>query len=74
MQLTPRYLVNNVITIIASEVGITTEYKKVYTRQLKVYRGIDNRLQFRLVNADQKPISVTNYTPNSLLLMKVETK
>ena len=63
MQLTPRYLVNNVITIIASEVGITTEYKKVYTRQLKVYRGIDNRLQFRLVNADQKPISVTNYTP-----------
>jgi hypothetical protein len=30
----------------------------VYSRQLKVYRGIDNALQFRLLNADQKPMFV----------------
>lgn len=63
MQLTPRYLVNNVTTIIANEAGFITEYRPVYQRHLKVYRGIDNTLQFRLLNADQKPIDVSSYTP-----------
>tara|TARA_B100000424_G_scaffold114850_1_gene86606 strand:+ start:5027 stop:5827 length:801 start_codon:yes stop_codon:yes gene_type:complete len=63
MQLISRYLVNNVTTIIANDAGFATEYSKVYTRQLKVYRGIDNKLQFRLLNADQKPLNVTTYTP-----------
>jgi len=63
MQLTPRYLVNNRVTILANDAGFVTEYRPVYQRQLKVYRGIDNVLQFRLLNADQKPINVANYTP-----------
>ena len=63
MQLIPRYLVNNRVTIVANDKGFITEYRPVYQRQLKVYKGIDNALQFRLVNADQKPINVASYTP-----------
>jgi len=35
----------------------------MYSRQIKVYRGIDNVIQFRLLNADQKPVNVASYTP-----------
>jgi hypothetical protein len=58
MQLTPRYLVDNFTYVISSETGFVVEYRPVYSRQLKVYRGIDNKLQFRLLNADQKPVFV----------------
>ena len=35
----------------------------MYKRQLQVYKGIDNVLEFRLLNADQKPINTSGYTP-----------
>lgn len=61
MQLTPRYLVNNRTTIVANEAGFITEYRPVYQRNLIVYKGIDNTLEFRVLNADQKPIDLTQY-------------
>jgi hypothetical protein len=63
MQFTPRYLVNNRINIVANVAGFVTEYRPVYQRQLQVYKGIDNVLQFKLLNAEQKPIPVETYTP-----------
>ena len=65
MQLIPRYLVNNKTTIIANEAGFVTEYRSVYQKHIQVYKGIDNILQFKLLNADQKPIDLTvkGYTP-----------
>lgn len=63
MQLTPRYLVSNKTTIVTNDAGFITEYRPVYQRQLTVYRGIDNVLDFRVLNADQKPIDISNYTP-----------
>ena len=63
MQLIPRYLVNNRTTIVANEAGFVTEYRPVYSRQIKVYKNIDNVLEFRVLNADQKPINIGNYTP-----------
>ena len=63
MQLTPRYLVNNRTTIVANEAGFITEYKPVYQQQLNVYRGINNVLDFKVLNADQKPINLAAYTP-----------
>ena len=60
MQLIPRYLYNNLTNVITSETGFVVEYRPVYSRQLKVYRGIDNTLQFRLLNADQKPVQISN--------------
>ncbi len=65
-QLIPRYLVNNRIQIIANESGFVTEYKPVYQRQIKIYKNIDNKIQFRVLNADQKPLSISSYTPKFL--------
>lgn len=60
-QLIPRYLVNNRIQIIANDSGFVTEYRPVYQRQIKIYKNIDNKLQFRILNADQKPLSISGY-------------
>jgi hypothetical protein len=57
-----RYLVSNRIQILANEAGYVTEYKPVYQRNINVYRGISNTLEFRLKNADQKPVAVDDYT------------
>ena len=62
MQLIPRYLVNNRTTVVVNDTGFITEYRPVYSRNLKVYRGIDNKIEFKIVNADQKPISLTSKT------------
>ena len=66
MQLTQRYLVNQQTIITANEAGHVTEYKPVYQNQLKVYKGIDNVLEFKLVNADQKALDISSYTPKFL--------
>jgi len=62
MQLIPRYLVNNRTTAIVNDTGLVTEYRPVYSRQLEVYRGIDNAIEFRLLNADQKAKDLTGLT------------
>ena len=62
MQLIPRYLVNNRTTVVVNDAGFATEFRPVYTKELNIYRGIDNNLEFKLVNADQKGKSLTGYT------------
>lgn len=37
----------------------TERYRNVYNRNLKVYRGADNRLEIRIMNSDQKPRDIT---------------
>lgn len=59
MQLVPRYLVKNRINIISDTAGLFTEYRPVYQRTIKISRGIDNVIQFKLLNSDQKPVTVT---------------
>ena len=64
MQLIYRYLVNNKVLLTVDLAGEITEYKSVYQRNIKIYRGIDNLIAFQLNNADQKAISIdTEYTP-----------
>ena len=58
-----RYLLKNKITAVINEQGIVTEYKPVYQRNITVYKGIDNKLQFKLINQDQKPIDTSLYEP-----------
>jgi len=60
---TLRYLVSNKIDVLANEAGHITEYRPVYSRNLQVYKGIDNVLEFKLINPDQKPLDVDRYTP-----------
>lgn len=63
MQLLSRYLVDNTTTLVADVAGFITEYRPVYNREIQVYKGIDNAIQFKLLNADQKGVDVaTGYT------------
>jgi hypothetical protein len=59
MQLTPRYLVKNQIDIISNHAGLGVEYRPVFQRNIRITRGIDNVIYFRLLNADQKPVPIT---------------
>tara|TARA_Y100001978_G_scaffold64918_1_gene58123 strand:- start:211 stop:984 length:774 start_codon:yes stop_codon:yes gene_type:complete len=61
--LIPRYLVNNKITLVANGEGFVTEYRPVYQKQIEVFKGIDNTIEFRVINADQKPLNIQNFTP-----------
>ena len=82
MQLVPRYLVTNRTNIVADVAGFITEYRPVYSKQIQVYKGIDNVLDFRTYNADQRPINITTYTPkfvafdenNNMVIEKDGTK
>jgi hypothetical protein len=62
MQLTSRYLFDNTTTLVANDAGFLVEYRPVYRKQLNLYRGIDNVLQFKILNADQKPVNISSYT------------
>jgi hypothetical protein len=62
MKLIPRYLVNNRTMLVCNEAGLTTEYVKVYQRDLPVYKGISNTLEFQLKNADHKPMNLAGKT------------
>lgn len=73
MQLIPRYLYDNKVDVVSNDIGFVVEYRPVYSRQLKVYRGIDNQLQFRLLNADQKPVTITD-TPVVVIFDENNTK
>ena len=65
MQLVSRYLANNLSVVITDDfTGTRTEYRKVYQRNLKIAKGIDNIITFEIKNTDSKPISILNtYTP-----------
>ena len=40
------------------------EYRKVYQRNIKIAKGIDNVITFEIKNSDHKPVSILNtYTP-----------
>jgi len=38
----------------------TRRYQNVYAKTLKLHKGVDNKLQFQVLNQDQKPVNITN--------------
>ena len=44
---------------------ITTRYRSVYNRPIKIYQGIDNPLKIQIKNQDQKPVNM--YGANVLI-------
>ncbi len=62
MQKIQFYLVPNKLTVTTDRVGFNTEYRQVYQRQLKLYKGIDNALQLDVRNSEQRKQSVVGYT------------
>jgi hypothetical protein len=70
MQKISVYLYPNRIQLLADLASFTTEYKSVYQRTVKIYKGVDNVIEFDIKNADQKRIelntspSITDITLN----------
>jgi len=70
MQKIQSYLYSNRIQLLADLAGsIPTEYTNVYQRNVKVYQGVDNVLEFDIKNADQKRIDLTTVTNLQMNLM-----
>lgn len=54
MQKISTYLLKNRVQLLADLAAFPTEWTIVYQRQIKIYNGIDNTLEFDIKNADQK--------------------
>ena len=72
MQKIQSYLYPNRIIVTIDLAGFTTEYKNVYQRNVKIYKGISNVIEFDFKNADQKRIDLTTLTSISLNIMDSE--
>ena len=64
MQLVTRYLATNQSVVVLDGFAGNVEYRKVYQKNIKVSKGIDNVITFTIKNSDHKPVSILNtYTP-----------
>lgn len=69
MQKISSYLYSNRIQLLADLADFTVEYTNVYQRNVKIYNGIDNVLEFDIKNADQKRIDLATFDSISLNVM-----
>lgn len=72
MQKISSYLYPNRITLLADLASFNTEFTNVYQRQLKIYNGIDNTIEFDVKNADQKRIDLTTLSDIQMNLMDMQ--
>lgn len=62
MQKIQVYLVPNRIKVTTDLVGYNTEFRKVYTRSIKLYKGIDNKIELDVRGSDQRRENVVGKT------------
>lgn len=62
MQLNSVYLYPNKIDVFTNASWQNERYRRVYNRNLKVYRSVDNRIDLQVKNTDQKPTDITGTT------------
>jgi hypothetical protein len=62
------YLYNNVQTLYTDLAPQGMGYRKMYARNMKLYKGIDNTFQIKLMNGDQKLINAIGQTLSWVLL------
>jgi hypothetical protein len=58
MQKISSYLYPNRVQLLVDLAGFIVEYKNVYQRNVKIYQGVDNVIEFDIKNADQKRIEL----------------
>jgi hypothetical protein len=66
MQKIQFYLVPNRMVVTTDRVGFNTEYRQVYQRKLKLYKGINNTIQLDIRNSEQRKADVIGYTADIL--------
>jgi len=69
MQKILSYLYPNRVILLADLADFNVEYTKVYQRNVKIYNGIDNAIEFDIKNADQKRIDLTTLSNIELNIM-----
>jgi hypothetical protein len=63
MQINSLYLYPNLLDLYISDSAWKTErFRMVYNRNLKIYRGVDNRIDLQIRNSDQKKYNATGAT------------
>lgn len=71
MQKISTYLYPNRFELLADLAGFPVEYTNVYQRNIKIYNGIDNTIEFDIKNADQKRIDLSTLTGIEMHVMDV---
>jgi hypothetical protein len=69
MQKIQSYLYPNRVILLADVAGFTVENKVVYARNVKIYQGVDNVIEFDVQNADQKRIDLTTLSDIEMNIM-----
>lgn len=62
------YLYNNVQYLYTDMAPLSMGYRKMYARNMKLYKGIDNTFQIKLMNGDQKLINAVGQKLSWILL------
>jgi hypothetical protein len=64
MQFNPVYLYVNKLDVFTTptDTWSTERYRRVYNRNLKIYRGVDNRIDIQVRNSDQKASNIVGST------------
>jgi hypothetical protein len=71
MQKIQSYLYPNRVILIAELAGFTVENTIVYAKTVKIYKGVDNIVQFDIQNADQKRLNLVTSPPVTNIKMNV---
>jgi hypothetical protein len=71
MQKISSYLYPNRIELLADLATFTVEYVNVYQRTIKIYKGINNIIEFDIKNADQKRIPLSSYIVSNASTIKL---
>lgn len=57
-------------TVVVYQGPSTRRYQIVYSKNLKLHKGVDNTLQFQFLNQEQKPIDISNQIITCRILNK----
>lgn len=68
MQKISSYLYSNRIQVVADLASYPTEWRIVYQRMIKIYKGMDNVIEFDIKNAEQRRIVITGYNMKCVLM------
>jgi hypothetical protein len=71
MQKVQSYLYPNRVILIADLAGFNVENTVVYAKTVKIYKGVDNVIQFDIQNADQKRLDLITSAPVTGIKMNV---
>jgi hypothetical protein len=62
------YLYSNRISVVADLATFPVEWTPVYQRNIKIYKGVKNTVEFDIRNADQKRVNINNYNLKCLIM------